>query len=408
MSIQEELKNNPLFAMFTDDEISQLLAHSDINTYSPDDSIFREGDQPDGLYVIISGEVCIYLDDEAGNAVTLNTLGKQEMFGEMALLDNSPRSASVNAVTSVECLQIKHKQFKSFISKAPPVTIYQILTDLAKRVRENSYRVFEDALRRQNLQAQAEIERHRAINQMVAGVAHELNTPIGIVNTAAGMISQRLQSEAFINLRQDDDIKPLIEEINQAAHLMDGNIKRAHRLIQSFKNVSVGQLSDTLDTMPFFEMVQENVELFSIQARKAGLEINITNNLPESTSWTGYPGYFSQVLLNALTNIERYAYPDNIGGIVDIILDESVTLPIPGYRISIQDYGAGIPAENLAKIFEPFFTTGRGIGGTGLGLTITYNIVTGPLQGIIDIQSEVNKGTKFIIEFPRIIEEGER
>jgi signal transduction histidine kinase len=118
--------------------------------------------------------------------------------------------------------------------------------------------------------------------------------------------------------------------------------------------------------------------------------------------WTGYRGFLSQVLINLLTNVERYAYPKGIGGITEVVIDLKDDRH---YRISVIDHGKGISKEDQSHIFEPFFTTGRSSGGTGLGLAIVHNLVTNALKGEIRLKSEQGKGTVIEIVLPRVIPE---
>jgi signal transduction histidine kinase len=108
-------------------------------------------------------------------------------------------------------------------------------------------------------------------------------------------------------------------------------------------------------------------------------------------------------MTNLLTNVERYAYPPGVGGRVDISLAVEPQSSEPRYLIRVRDYGAGIPAEHLARVFDPFFTTGRGRGGTGLGLAIVYNLVTVALKGAIAIESTPGEGTEVRITLPRTV-----
>jgi signal transduction histidine kinase len=131
------------------------------------------------------------------------------------------------------------------------------------------------------------------------------------------------------------------------------------------------------------------------------VQVKFNNELAsEQKKWTGYRGFLSQVVINLLTNVERYAYPKGIGGIVDVTIRlENDT----HYCLTVKDYGKGISKENQAHIFDPFFTTGKSAGGTGLGLAIVHNLVTNALNGEIKLKSELGKGTEFIVIFPRVI-----
>ena len=122
--------------------------------------------------------------------------------------------------------------------------------------------------------------------------------------------------------------------------------------------------------------------------------------------WTGYPGYLSQVLLNLLTNVERYAYAEGVEGRVEVDLADD--RGGDGYVLTVRDFGQGIASDVLGQVFEPFFTTGRSRGGTGLGLTIVHNLVTTALQGTIEIESDVGRGTTVTIRLPDLEREAVR
>lgn len=107
--------------------------------------------------------------------------------------------------------------------------------------------------------------------------------------------------------------------------------------------------------------------------------------------------------MNLLVNIERYAYPNQTGGTVEIGLNVDDEYDPPCFVLSVQDFGTGIPPENLSRVFDPFFTTGRSKGGSGLGLAIVHNIVTEALKGSIEVESELNRGTTFTMTFSRVI-----
>ena len=270
------------------------------------------------------------------------------------------------------------------------------------------------------LQNEMEIERHRALAQMVAGIAHELNTPLGIANSTSGMIAKRLKSTQLDTLvSQDPGLAKDLDKMRRATDLLTRNIANAHNLVQNFKKISVNQLTKDLETVNLSQTVAEIVDLFKINARQAKLELHIKDELngdaPDSGAfdsdildsegpvWVGYPGYLTQVLMNLLSNVERYAYPADEGGRVEITIASTMVDQQPGFALTVRDWGQGMASENLARIFEPFFTTGRIQGGTGLGMAIVHNLVTTALQGHVHIESALAEGTSIHLSFPQTI-----
>jgi signal transduction histidine kinase len=264
-----------------------------------------------------------------------------------------------------------------------------------------------DHLRRENerlIRDESESARHRSVAQMVAGVAHEINTPLGIVRTAADLITQAITSPALAALAQTPDGQYVVEDLAEAARLIERNAARAHTLVHDFKKVSVNQITDIKETVDLAEVVAETSHLFRVSSRQSRIDVSIVNQLPgQRGEWLGYPGSLSQVLLNLLANAQRYAYGEETGGRVEITLATEGSDVTGAYRISVRDFGHGIPPENLARIFDPFFTTGRGKGGSGLGMAIVYNIVTVHLAGAITVESTVGEGTTATISLPRVV-----
>jgi signal transduction histidine kinase len=244
------------------------------------------------------------------------------------------------------------------------------------------------------IRAESELSRHRSVAQMVAGVAHELNTPLGIINTAADLMMQRLSSP---------DGQIVLEDLQDAGRLIARNVSRAHKLVQDFKKVSVNQITDVREKVRLADVVAETAGLFKVTARQSRMDVAIINDLPDQQDeWTGYAGSLSQVLLNLLSNIQRYAYAEGLGGKAEIALSSDDGM----YCIVVRDFGNGIAPEDLPRIFDPFFTTGRGKGGSGLGMSIVYNIVTVHLHGTISVDSRVGEGTTVSIRVPKVVPEG--
>ena len=365
--------------------------------------VFREGDASDGLYLVLSGSVRVYKPNDDGTEVNLLTVGVSEYFGELALIDGGPRSASVESLEPCEFFVLERETFVALLSQSPQ-RLASMLSNLTYAVRTTSERVFRETLQQQVIRTEMELTRYRSLAQMVAGVAHEINTPLGTVNTAVSVVKRRLTAEILGHLANDPRARAPLDDVHEAMELIEANIRRAHKLIQDFKKLSVGQISDTKESLDLVAVVDEVVGLFKINAREAKLVIEARNHLaPTERAWLGYRGYLTQVLLNLLTNIERYAYPDGAGGKVEIDISSEDRRTEGPFVLVVRDFGRGIRAEHLPKVFDPFFTTGRSKGGTGLGMAIVHNIVTTALKGSIELTSVPGSGTTVTLQFPRKI-----
>ena len=401
MTTEDFLAAVPLFADLASDHLRLMAGAGRTRTLQAGDAVFREGDASDGLYIVLRGSVRIYKQHDNGTEVDLLTAGAGGYFGELALLDGGARSASVACLASCEFFVLEREAFLGLLAKSPQL-LAATLSNLTQAVRKTSERVLQEAMEQLTIRTEMELARYRSLAQMVAGVAHEINTPIGIVNTAASVVKRRLSHELFAPLANDPRARATVDDVRQAIELIEANIGRAHKLIQDFKKLSVGQISDTKEKLDLAAVIDEVVGLFKINARQAKLTIDVRNHLPEAhRSWLGYRGYLTQVLLNLFTNIERYAYPDGVGGRVEIDLSAAGGPTDVLLVIVVRDFGRGIAPENLPRVFDPFFTTGRSKGGTGLGMAIVHTLVTNALQGSIELTSELGSGTSVTLRLPK-------
>jgi signal transduction histidine kinase len=267
---------------------------------------------------------------------------------------------------------------------------------LNEQTRVAAERGFREILSRRMLASQMEAEKQRALTQMVAGVAHEINTPLSVINTAVTIMARELAAPEEVTVQR-------AAEIAESLELMRLNVERADRLMESFKKISISQLKDEKETFDISEAIEETIGLVFVNLKHSRVQVKFHNKLnSEQKKWVGYRGFLSQVVINLLTNVERYAYSKSAGGVVDVTVrmeDDQ------HYCLSVKDYGRGIPREDQERIFEPFFTTGKSAGGSGLGLSIVQNLVTNAFKGEIRLKSEQGNGTEFIVIFPRVISE---
>jgi signal transduction histidine kinase len=365
--------------------------------------VFEEGDASDGLHVVVSGRLRIYKEAD-GQAVELHTAVPGESYGELALLDGGTRAANVAALQRSKLLVLEREAFLRALGDSPSL-LAAVLAQLSRTVRTTNEQLLRDELEQRALRAEAELERYRALAEMVAGVAHEVNTPLGTVNTAASIVRGRLETPALhAAVSANLEAAAVLAEASEAVELLERNVQRAHRLVQEFKKLSVSQIADTLEQLDMFEVLDEAIGLYSLDARRAGLELELRSLLldPAAAEWTGYRGYMSQVMLNLITNARHHAYAEGQGGRVAIILADAVDEQGGEvFEITVRDYGRGIPEAELPRIFEPFFTTARARGGTGLGLSIVHSLVRDALHGRIGVRSQENQGTTFTIVVPK-------
>jgi len=242
-----------------------------------------------------------------------------------------------------------------------------------------------------------ESEKMAALGGLVAGVAHEINTPLGIGVTAASLLASKATTffETYTaGTMKRSDLERFLDTAMQSSSMLLANLNRAAELIQSFKQVAVDQSNEEQRTFKIKTYLEEI--LLSLRAKLKTTQHKVMIQGDENIIVDSYPGAFSQIVTNLIMNSLLHAYDLEDAGelVIDFKQDEQKVI------FEYTDNGKGISPENLTKIFDPFFTTKRGQGGTGLGLHIVYNLVTQKLKGNIQCQSQVGKGTKFIIQFP--------
>ncbi|MEG4915268.1 ATP-binding sensor histidine kinase [Microcoleus sp. B7-D4] len=242
-----------------------------------------------------------------------------------------------------------------------------------------------------------ESEKMAALGGLVAGVAHEINTPIGIGITAASLLAEK--ATKFFEVYRNGQIKrseleKFLDTAMQSSNMILSNLTRAADLIHSFKEVAVDQSSELKRTFNVKNYLEEILTSLTAKLKRTKHKIQI--KCDENIVVDSYPGVVCQIVTNLVLNSLFHAYDGEDEGVL------AFDFKLEGDRVIFEyaDNGKGIDPENLSKIFEPFFTTKRGQGGTGLGLHIIYNLVTQKLKGTISCTSQLNKGTRFMIEFP--------
>lgn len=241
-------------------------------------------------------------------------------------------------------------------------------------------------------------EKIAALGRMVAGFAHEVNTPIGI---AVGSVSQAQQSSACLSdlLKQDEveeqDLLEHIETISTVSLLAISNLNRAARLVQSFKRTSVDQLSEKARRYNVKEALDDVV--FTLNRKLITKAIKVELSCSTDFNIFGQPGHFEQLVTNLIINSIAHAFDESTPEALISITVERTTDNLICLRYT--DNGKGMESSAVDKIFEPFFTTSR-TDGTGLGMYICYNIAVNDMRGHIRCESSLGNGILFEIVFP--------
>lgn len=237
-------------------------------------------------------------------------------------------------------------------------------------------------------------EKMASLGGLVAGVAHEINTPVGIGITGITHfieLNKRITTLYKNEEMSEEEFEHFIDNSLEIANSINTNLLRTAQLVKSFKQISVDQTSEEKREFYLKEYIEEILLSMVNTTRKE--DINISIDCDKSIKIYSCPGSFSQIITNLILNSIMHGFANKKGGDITI----KVTLDNKKLKIIYTDNGKGIKEENLGKIFDPFFTTNRSNGGTGLGLNIIYNMVTSTLKGSITCKSSVDKGVEFTI-----------
>jgi len=302
-------------------------------------------------------------------------------------------------------LDEKGRKISSF-AMITDITVRKLDEEEVRRVNEELERRVEErtfALQR-TLQMVQEAQEHlvqsekmAALGQLVAGVAHEINTPVGVGVTAATHLQEStLQVKALFDggqLTRAEMVKYL-SLAEEGSSILVSNLKRAADLIGSFKQIATDRASGDERRFVLAEYVQELLLSLRPHLKHTAHEVRV--DCPPDLAMQGSPGAFSQILINLVMNSLTHGFEGIPAGVIAITVTRSEAAIILEYR----DNGVGIHPDNLNRIFDPFFTTKRGQGGSGLGLHIVYNLVTRTFGGRIHVESIPGQGVVFTLTLP--------
>jgi len=241
-------------------------------------------------------------------------------------------------------------------------------------------------------------EKLLSLGALVAGFTHDLSTPVGLgITGMSNFIEQtnKIKKLYDSNKMTQEDFENYLEKAKKTADLVFTNLQSASELMLSFKKISVDQTSELKRRFNLHDYFDEVVR--SLHNKLKHTNIQIQNNIDKDIELNSYAGMYSQIFINLILNSLIHAFEPHEEGQISvhaILQDKEI-------RLEYKDNGKGISKKNLSKIFKPFFTTKINDGGSGLGTTIIYNLVTTKLMGTIKVASKKDEGTIFTISLPQ-------
>ena len=270
--------------------------------------------------------------------------------------------------------------------------------DLESLVSERTKELEDSILELTNAQDKlVESEKMASLGSLVAGISHELNTPIGLsytgithIQSLTKEIEERIKTQSL----KQSSLTNYLEDVSLMSKSMRLSLLKATELIRSFKQIAIDQHAENLREFNLFAYIDDVI--LSLRSTIKHANIQIDNRIPPDINLYSYPGTFSQIITNFINNAAMHAFDMQEQKMISI----SATQDKEILTFIYEDNGNGMSEDVLRHIFDPFFTTKLGQGGNGLGMHIVYNLVTQKLHGEIECQSTLNKGTRFTISMP--------
>ncbi len=366
------------------DEIEELIAHSKVRSYTPGAILCQENALEDTFYMILEGEAEVTKVINNTDKRLLKTLGPGDFFGEMALIHNAPRAATVTARTALTTLELDKAAFDRVLKKSSSIAMAMV-SEISDRLRSNDQMAVDDLRMRAGELAQAYqklAEQELARREFLTNIAHELRTPLMV---ALGYL-QMIQNGVLSGDQLSAGIETISRNIQQIAALVNDILflQELDLVLPDFQEVDMNQVARAV------------IERYEAAARERGIILRFapTPNLPRVS---GDFKSLERALMALVDNAIKFSPK---GGDVDIrVIAEPETV-----LIDVHDHGIGIPKENLRKIFDRFYHLDKHeenlFGGIGLGLAITRQVIE-QHHGTLEVVSDPEHGTTFTIILKR-------
>jgi signal transduction histidine kinase len=253
---------------------------------------------------------------------------------------------------------------------------------------------------RQSQDNLAHSEARATLSTLIAGVSHELGTPLGNSKMVSSTLAQ--QTRAMAQELQSGQLKRssldrYLGQMSEGVQLLEHNLTRAVELLTAFRQVAADQASEQHRVFNLDLVVREILHTLSPSLKRQPHRVVV--EIATDIMMDSQPGALGQVIINLVNNAYLHAFEGRVDGVLTI----SAQLDADSVALTVADNGVGMPAELLEKLFEPFFSTKIGKGGTGLGMAIVQNLVTKALGGRIKVASELGQGSRFEIVLPKVM-----
>ena len=362
------------------DEIEELIANSNVRSYSPGAVLCRENATEDKFYMILEGDVEVTKVINNTETRLLKTLGPGDFFGEMALIHNAPRAATVTAKTNITTLELDQEGFNRVLRNSSSVAMAMV-SEISRRLRANDQMAVDDLRMRASELAQAYqklAEQELARREFLTNVAHELRTPLMV---ATGYL-QMLQRGMVSSEQLTTGIDTVARNVQQIATLVNDILflQEMDLVLPDFQAVDMTAIAQSVKEGYDPKAIERNVTL-RIEPR------------PDLSQVSGDPKSLERALMSLVDNAIKFSPK---GGDVTIRFDEKGE----DVFVSVEDHGIGIEEENMKHIFDRFYHLERHgddlFGGIGIGLSITNQVIK-QHQGKLEVESTAGKGSTFTL-----------
>lgn len=333
-------------------------------------------------------------------AVELKSIDDRATFGS----DDYDKKIIYNHMSSGALyLEFKVKKVKDTDGKIHLVSYVNDLTEQKKH--EKTLAELNHLLEQQVRDRTGELiqaEKMAILGTLVAGVSHEISTPIGVSITASTFLSDQtnhLKKQFEEGALKKSDMVSFLELLDETGEILFNNLNNAAEMITNFKKVAVDQASEEIREFNLKDYSRGVVMNLKPKFKHTKHKIHVLGD--EDLKLYSYPGAVNQILTNLILNSLIHGFENKEEGEIKIMVQERPELM--GVRIEYTDNGQGIPKETVSKVFDPFYTTKRGKGGSGLGMNIVRNLVEKTLGGSIKAYSDTGEGVRFVLDFPKRI-----